>query len=377
MNLRRTWAVARKECLHVIRDPRALGIGIALPMLLLLLFGYALTLDVDRVPLAVWDQSKTPQSRELLSRFTGSRYFELTLAADCYASLEGAVDRREALLALVIPSTFAGDVASGRAAFVQVVADGSDPNTAALALNYAEAAVRGYSNGILLERARRMGARPPAPPLDLRSRVWFNDDLESRYFIVPGLIAVIMMIIGALLTSLTVAREWETGTMEQLLSTPVRPAEFIFGKLVPYFAIGLFDLALSVAAGRFLFDVPIRGSLLVLFPISVVFLAVALGLGILISAVAKQQLLASQVAFVVTFLPAFLLSGFMTDTANMPVPLQVISRIVPARYFVTLLRGLYLKGVGPRVLAGEGLLLVAFAVAVLFLAVRAMKKKVG
>lgn len=377
MNLRRTWAVARKECLHVIRDPRALGIGIALPMLLLLLFGYALTLDVDRVPLAVWDQSNTPESRELLSRFAGSRYFELTLTADGYGPLEAAIDRREALLSLVIPSTFAGDIGAGRAASVQVVADGSDPNTAALALNYAESVVRGYSGGILVERARTMGALPPAPPLDLRPRVWFNDDLESRFFIVPGLIAVIMMIIGALLTSLTVAREWETGTMEQLLSTPVRPAELLFGKLVPYFAIGLLDLALSVAAGRFLFGVPIRGSLLVLFPISVVFLAVALGLGILISAVAKQQLLASQVAFVATFLPAFLLSGFMTDTTNMPVPLQVISRLIPARYFVTILRGLYLKGVGPSVLAREGLLLVAFAVGVLFLAVRAMKKKVG
>lgn len=369
--------MARKECLHVVRDPRALGIGIALPMLLLLLFGYALTLDVDRVPLAVWDQSKTPQSRELLSRFAGSRYFEWTLAADGYGALEGAVDRREALLALVIPSTFAGDVEAGRPASVQVIADGSDPNTASLALNYAESVVRGYSADVLVERARRMGARPPAPPLDLRPRVWFNDDLESRYFIVPGLIAVIMMIIGALLTSLTVAREWETGTMEQLLSTPVRPAELIFGKLVPYFAIGLLDLALSVAAGRFLFGVPIRGSLLVLFPISVVFLAVALGLGILISAVAKQQLLASQVAFVLTFLPAFLLSGFMTDISNMPLPLQFVSRLVPARYFVTILRGLYLKGVGPGVLAREGLLLVAFAVAVLFFSVRAMKKKVG
>jgi ABC-2 type transport system permease protein len=377
MNLRRIRAVAQKETLHVIRDPRALGIGIAIPMLLLLLFGYALTLDVDRVPLAVWDQSHTPESRELLSRFTGSRYFELTLAADGYAQLERALDRRDALLALVIPSTFAGDVAAGRPTSVQVVADGSDPNTATLALNYADVAVRGYSGAVLQHRALRSGIAAPFPPLDLRPRVWFNDDLDSRFFIVPGLIAVIMMIIGGLLTSLTVAREWETGTMEQLLSTPVRPAELILGKLVPYFVIGMLDLTLSVAAGRFLFGVPIRGSLLFLFAISSVFLAVALGLGILISAVAKQQLLASQVAFVVTFLPAFLLSGFMTDTANMPPPLQAISRLVPARYFVTLLRGLTLKGAGPRELATEVLLLVAFATGVLLLAIRAMKKRIG
>jgi ABC-2 type transport system permease protein len=346
-------------------------------MLLLLLFGYALTLDVDRVPLAVWDQSGTPESREFLGRFAGSRYFEVVLAAHGYGAMEEALDRREAILALVIPSTFAGDIGAGRPTSVQVVADGSDPNTATLALNYAESIVRTYSGGILLERARRAGVRPPEPALDLRPRVWFNDDLESRFFIVPGLIAVIMMIIGGILTSLTVAREWETGTMEQLLSTPVRPSELVFGKLIPYFAIGLIDLALSVAAGRFLFGVPIRGSILFLFAISSVFLALALGIGILISAVAKQQLLASQVAFVATFLPAFLLSGFMTDTSNMPAPLQVVSRLVPARYFVTLLRGLYLKGAGPGVMALEVTLLAAFASVVLAAAVRAMKKRIA
>lgn len=377
MNARRVKAVAKKECLHLLRDPRALGVGVAVPMLLLLLFGYALTLDVDRVPLVVWDQSRTSASRELLSRFQGSRYFHLLPQASGYGDLERALDRRDAVLALVVPPDFGGLVGAGRTARLQVLADGSDPNTAALALNYAQAVAAGYSADLLVERLGRAGTPLPAPPLELRARVWFNADMESRFFIVPGLIAVIMMIIGALLTSLTVAREWETGTMEQLLSTPVRPAEIVAGKLVPYFALGLLDLALSVAAGRWLFSVPIRGDLLVLLAFSTIFLLGALGLGLFISAAAKQQLLASQVAFVVTFLPAFLLSGFMTDTANMPPALQVISHLVPARYMVTLLRGLYLKGLGPPALAGEGLFLLAFTALVLALSVRALKKRIA
>ncbi len=377
MNVRRVRAVAWKECLHVARDPRALGVGVAIPVLLLLLFGYALTLDVDRVPLAVWDQSRSAASREILSRFGGSRYFVLLPPASGYGELERALDRREAVLALVVPSNFGRLAGTGRAARLQVIADGSDPNTAALAMNYARAVVDGYSADLLLERVRRAGAAAPRVPLDLRVRVWFNAGLESRLFIVPGLIAVIMMIIGGMLTSLTIAREWETGTMEQLISTPVRPAEIVAGKLVPYFALGFFDLALSVASGRWLFGVPIRGSLLVLLAFSSVFLAGALGLGLLVSAVAKRQLLAGQLAFVVTFLPGFLLSGFMTDTANMPAALQLLSHAVPARYMVTLLRSLYLKGLGPGALAGEGLFLLAFTALVLALSVGALKKRIG
>lgn len=377
MKLRRVKAVAWKECLHVWRDPRAMGVGVAIPMLLLLLFGYALTLDVDRVPLAVWDQSRSHASRELLSRFAGSRYFSILQGREGYGPIEEALDRREAVLALVIPSDFGRLTGTGRTARVQVIADGSDPNTAALALNYAQAVAGAYSSELLVERTLRAGGARSQPPLDLRPRVWFNADMDSRFFIVPGLIAVIMMIIGGLLTSLTIAREWETGTMEQLISTPVRPVEIVAGKLVPYFAMGLFDLGLSVAAGRWLFGVPIRGSLVVLLVFSSIFLAGALGLGLLVSAVAKKQLLASQLAFVFTFLPAFLLSGFMTDTANMPVALQVISHVVPARYMVTLLRGLYLKGLGPAALAGEGLFLLAFTATVLTLSVGVLKKRIG
>lgn len=375
MNLRRTWAVARKESLHILRDPRALGVSIALPLVLLMLFGYALTLDVDHVPLIVWDQSGTPASRDLAARFTGSPYFSLVASVDRYEAIGEALDNGGALVALVIPREFGQRVAGGRPTEVQIIADGSDANTATIAMNYAEAIVKTFSGEVRLKLARRMGVSPPQAPLDVRTRVWFNTDMISMNYIVPGLIAVIMMLIAALLTSLTVAREWETGTMEQLISTPVRGSELILGKLAPYIAVGALDMVLSVVAGRFLFHVPLRGSLLVLAAMSMVYLVGALSMGILISIAAKNQLLASQVAFMATFLPAFLLSGFMFDISNMPKVLQAVTYLVPARYFVAMLRGLYLKGVGPADLYGEGLFLLGFSALMVVLSLVNFKKR--
>ena len=375
INLRRLVAVARKEFIHVLRDKRALAIAILLPMIMLMIFGYALTLDLDRVPLAILDQSRTPQSRELVARFEGSRYFSVVQRAGSEREVEAAINRGQAMLGLVVPLDFGRRVASERKTQVQVLADGSDANTTTLALAYAETIVRGYSQEVLVMKVRRLTGKAPALPMELRPRVWFNTDMESKIFIVPGLIAVIMMLITALLTSLTVAREWETGTMEQLISTPVRAPELIQGKLTPYFLVGMVDMLLSVLAGRFLFEVPIRGSLVLLFGVSAVFLVGALALGIFISTLAKSQLLASQAAFVATFLPAFLLSGFLFDIGNMPRPLQVITNIIPARHFVTVLRGLYLKGTGLAQLWPQCLLLVAFAALMLLLAIRTFKKR--
>ncbi len=375
MNLRRFRAVARKEFIHVIRDPRALGIAILLPLVLLLLFGYALTLDVDKVPIVIWDQSQTPQSRELASRFTASRYFSLVRSVDSYGEIVDALDHGRALMGLVLPVEFGRLVSAGRPVEVQLIADGSDSNTATIAMGYADAVVQKYSLEASVSIARRLLGGTLNAPLELRSRAWFNMDMESKDNIVPGLIAVIMMLIAALLTSLTIAKEWETGTMEQLISTPVRPVELVLGKLTPYFTIGMLDMFLSVAAGRWLFGVPLRGSLLALVAMSAIYLAGGLSMGILISAVAKNQLLASQMAFMMTFLPAFLLSGFMFDIENMPRALRLVTYVVPARYFVTMLRWLYLKGVGPSVLYPEGLLLLLFGTVMMVLAVRVFRKK--
>jgi ABC-2 type transport system permease protein len=371
---RRVWAVARKETIHIVRDPRSLAVAIAIPMLMLLLFGYALTLDVDRVPLMIWDQSETGASRELISHFLGSRYFSLRAYARNYRELVRAIDSGEVLVVLVIPREFAKQVEAGRASEVQVIADASDANTATLALGYAEAATAAYSRELTVQQFRRMGITPPRPALDARARVWFNPDMESKNFIVPGLIAVIMMVIAALLTSLTIAREWERGTMEQLISTPIKGPELIAGKLIPYFALGMLDVLIAVAMGQFLFHVPLRGSALLLFGMASVFLIGALSLGILISVGMRTQLLASQVAMVATFLPAFLLSGFMYAIANMPWPIQLITYVVPARYFILLMRGIYLKGIGLEILGLEALFLAVFAV-VTFTAANLMFRK--
>jgi ABC-2 type transport system permease protein len=358
-------------------------------MLMLGIFGYALTLDVDRVPLVVWDQSRSPASREFISAFAGSRYFAMRGSVNAYQEIERAINTGQALMAMVIPVDFAravstaGAVAAGRtvttarAAPVQVIVDGSDANTATIAMGYASIATLAYSQAVSLRALRHGGGAAAAVPLDLRPRVWFNEELESRNFIIPGLIAVIMMVIAALLTSLTVAREWERGTMEQLISTPLRARELILGKLIPYFVIGLVDVALAVLMGEFLFGVPLRGSVGLLFGMAAIFLAGSLALGLLISILTKSQLLANQLALVLTFLPAFLLSGFMFAIGNMPIPIQLFTYLIPARYFITMLKGIYLKGIGLEILAGEAIFLTIFGVVIVVLANALFKKKVA
>jgi len=377
MNLRRLLAVSRKETLHIRRDPRSLILAMGIPMLMLLMFGYALTLDVDRVPFVVWDQGHTPESREFIARFTATRYFDFQGTVADYAGLERAIDSRQAMLALVLPPDFAPRLAAGRSAGVQAIVDGSDANTAGIVLGYTQAIASGFNQQLALEQVRRITGQAPVPALDLRTRVWFNPDLESRNFIVPGIMAVIMGLIAALLTSLTIAREWERGTMEQLISTPVKPAELILGKLLPYSVIGLANMVIAVLMAVFLFDVPLRGSVPLLFAVGMIFVVGTLAQGILISTVAKQQLLASQFAMISTFLPAFLLSGFAFAIANMPLPVQGITYIVPARYFVALVKGIFLRGVGLETLWRDALFLVVFALIVIGIAIRKTRKRLS
>ena len=375
MKLLRIWAVARKEFLHILRDARSLAMAIAIPMLLLVLFGYALTLDVDEVPVAVWDQSESPASRELLAAFSGSRYFSFREHVRNYRELGDAIDSRRAMVGLVIPADFSRRIEARRSASVQMIVDGSDANTATLAIGYAEAVVEGYSQSVAVSQMERVRGRRPVPPLEVRSRVWFNAELEGRNYIIPGLIAVIMMVIAATLTSGTIAREWERNTMEQIISTPLQGRELILGKLLPYFALGLFDVLLAFLMGKYLFAVPFRGSVALLFLCAAFFLVGALALGILISIVARTQLLANQLAMLATFLPAFLLSGFLFAIRNMPDVLQWVTYLVPARYFITLLRGVYLKGIGLEILAAETLLLMLFGTLLVLLATRKFQKK--
>lgn len=377
MSFRRTRAVFLKECRHILRDVRSLIIALAIPLLMLLLFGFALSLDVDRIPTLVYDADRTSASHELIQRFAGSRYFEIRGYVDSYAPIEHGIDRGRILMGLAIPRDYGKRIAGGETAPVQMLLDGSDSNTASIALGYVDALVSAYSFELRSAALNRKGGRKLEPPVDARLRVWYNSSLQSKNYVVPGLIAVILMIIAALLTSLTVAREWEMGSMEQLLSTPLRPAELVLGKMAAFFLLGVTDTVMAIFIGRVIFNVPFRGSVLLLAVTGCVFLSGALFWGIFISAAAKSQLLAYQVGFLTSFLPAFLLSGFVYALENMPPVIQAISHIFPARYFVTILKGIFLKGVGIEVLWLDILFLLAYGGIVFLLATRKVTGKLA
>lgn len=376
ISYRRTRAVFLKECRHIVRDVRSLIMALAVPLLMLLLFGFALSLDVDRIPTLIYDADRTSESRDLVERFAGSRYFEIRGYVDAYQPIEEGIDRGRILMGVTIPREYGKRVAAGQTAPVQVLLDGSDSNTASIALGYVDALIRGYGLELRSEALMRKGGRRLEAAVDPRLRVWYNSTLESKNQVVPGLIAVILMIIAALLTSLTIAREWEMGSMEQLLSTPLRPAELILGKMLAFFLLGVTDMLIAVLVGLGVFHVPFRGSVLLLAGTSAVFLIGALFWGIFISAATRSQLMAYQMGFLTSFLPAFLLSGFIYAIENMPLPIQVVSYIFPARYFVRILRGIFLKGVGLEVLWLEVLFLAAYTAIVFLLAVRKLRQRI-
>jgi ABC-2 type transport system permease protein len=377
MNARRTWAVARKEVLHIVRDVRSLALALALPALLLLLFGYALTLDVDRIPTIVYDADQSPLSRRLIARFEGSRYFQIIDVADKYAIIDRGINRDRCQLGVVIPRDYSRKLQAGREADIQLLFDGSNSNTASIALGYATALLQAYTAEIISEAQNLKGGGTYRAPLEGRLRVWYNSELKSKNYIVPGLIAVIIMIIASLLTSLTIAREWEMGTMEQLLSTPVRAQEIVLGKMSAFFALGIIDMLIALAAGVGIFKVPLRGSVLFLFVGSCIFLVGALCWGILLSALTRSQLLAYQLGMLTSFLPAFILSGFIFAIENMPAVIQIITYIFPARYFIIILKGVFLRGVGLEVLWAEVALLLVYASVVFFVAARRLRQKIA
>lgn len=374
MNLKRVRAIANKEYIQIIRDPRSLALGLLIPIILIVLFGYALSLDIKDVPLAVWDQDNSKASVDFMLNFKNSEYFRIIGYYDNYRDLERLLNFGRTMMVLVLPKDFSRYLYSNQSVPVQLILDGSDSNTATIALGYAQGVVQQYNEKLFNKASQTTLVN--SQPISLDQRIWFNQDFESKNFIVPGLIAIIMMIIAALLTSLTVAREWERGTMEQLISTPVRSSELIIGKFLPYFAIGMIDLVIAVILGRFVFFVPLRGSLIQLFIMSALFLTGALSLGIYISTVAKSQLMASQMAILTSFLPTFLLSGFTYEIFNMPQVVQAITFLIPARYFIKILRGIYLKDVGMLELWPEAICLIVFSILMSRLAIHKFKKKI-
>lgn len=370
MSRTRLLAVARKEVIQLRRDTRSLALAFLLPLLLIILFGYAISWDVDDIKTAVLVQDRSARSRELLDAFWSSGYFTLVKRLERYDEIEALLDRGAVRVVLVVPPDFAQDLDAGRPAKLQALVDGSDANTATIALGYTRAIVQSFSRNV------RLDGHVLGSPIQTRTRVWYNEELLSRNMIVPGLVAVIMMIIAAMLTSLTIAREWERGTMEQLVSTPVTRGEVVLGKLLPYVAIGLIDVVLVSVVGVLLFGVPFRGNPALLMALSLAFVIGAAGLGMFISAVARSQLLATQLAMVLTFLPAFLLSGFMYAIEVMPSTLRALTYLIPARYFLVVTRGIFLKGVGADVLHVQGWLMIGFAVAGPLAAAHVFRKRI-
>ncbi|MEI8348555.1 MAG: ABC transporter permease [Candidatus Omnitrophota bacterium] len=377
MNLKRICAIALKEFVQIKRDPRSLGLAIGIPVFMLLIFGYGLSLDIDHVRTIVWNQDASSQfSRDFLLNFKNSKYFKIVGYTDNYRDIQHMIDSGEVLMALIIPKEFSRYLESGKPAPLQLIVDGSDANTATISMNYVRSVVAKYNVDLLTSTFAEHGLKPPRL-VDARPRIWFNEGLNSTWFIVPGVIAMIMMIISSLLTSICIAREWERGTMEQLISTPVKTPELVIGKFIPYFAIGLLDLAIGVFMARFLFGVPFRGSYFLLTVLSALFLTGALFQGILISVVARTQLMATQLASLSTMIPTVLLSGFIYPIFNMPKFIQPFTYLIPARYYIVILRELFLKGNGIQTMWDEALFLLLFAAGMLVLAVRRFRKKVA
>lgn len=375
MKLSRTWAIAKKEFVHIYRDPRSLALVILMPVLLMLLFGYAVTLDVKKVSMAVLDRDRSQESLNFIQRFSASPYFHLRFWVQDEKTMMRLVDQGEVKMGLILPWDFSKTIKAERIVPVQALIDGADANTASIILSYAQAIARQYTQEKTVLKATRMGMQNLNFPVEARPRVWFNEDLESKNYFVPGLVAVIISIIGVLLTGQVIVREWEKGTMELLISTPVRKGELMVGKLFPYFFLGLLDLSLSVLMGKWLFEVPMRGSVTLLFALSCIYILVALALGLTISTFARTQLLANQMAMVIGFLPTFLLSGFTFVIANMPMWLQIITYGIAPRYYVTIVKEIFLKGAGFSFLWRETLVLAGMALAGLWVATRSFKKE--
>ncbi|MGB6546089.1 MAG: ABC transporter permease [Candidatus Acidiferrales bacterium] len=375
MNFNRILAMMKKEVLQIRRDPRSLLIILLMPVLQLFIYGYALNLDVHHVPLCIYDEDGTQFSQYLVNRFSATNYFDIVHVAGNYRDVVQQIDSGNAVAALVIPPRFTETIHSGQRATVQLILDASDSNSASVALGYVQSIVANYSAGVAAQWAQSHNAFVGPPPVNFQARTWFNEDLQSAATFVPGVVAMVMAVVGAFLTSLTIAREWERGTMEQLISTPVGRMEIEIGKLTPYFVIGMVDTALCAVAAVYWFDVPFRGSWIVLFGSSALFLIVVLSLGYYISVVAKSQLAASQMALMATFLPTFLLSGFLFPLEQMPVAVQIIGRALPAVYFVSILREVFLKGTAFRQMGPQLGALAIYMVILLTLATRAFHKR--
>ncbi|WPC67833.1 ABC transporter permease [Rhodoferax ferrireducens] len=375
MKWRRVKAIVVKESLQIVRDPRSLMIALLIPLLQMFLLGYGISLDIKQIPLCAYDNEGSQTSQDLLRRFSASPYFSLQGQATSYAEVGRSLDDGRCSIAIVIPSGFSKRLNDTGQGLVQALLDATDTNNASLAAGYASAVIASYSAAAQLQTIEQRGASVQTlTPVEVRARVWFNEDMVSRNFIIPGVVALVMAIIGSQLSSLTIAREWERGTMELLVSTPIQPLELMLGKLLPYFVVGMVDACICLALAVFWFEVPFRGTLSALFFTTGLFLTVVLCIGYYVSVSIRSQVGASQVALLLTMLPTTLLSGFSFPIDQMPTAVQAVTYIVSGRYYVTILKALFLKGAPWGELAPPIFCLALYAAAMVLLAARAFRK---
>jgi ABC-2 type transport system permease protein len=375
MSWRRIAAITHKEVIQIWRDPRSLLIVLLMPLIQLFIYGYAVSLDVKHVPLCVYDRDSTQTSQDLLKHFQATDYFNIVRTSDSYSDVLHNIDYGVCTVAVVVPPQFSEDLRTGGGAKLQLLLDASDNNTAMVGMGYAQSIAQTYSADLQVSSTRSRGFSSSVPSVDFQARTWFNEDLESMANLVPGIVALVMAVVGAFLTSLTIAREWERGTMEQLISTPVGRLEIQIGKLAPYFLIGIADTAICAAVSLWWFAVPFRGRWSVLFGSSALFMVVVLSLGYYISVTAKSQLGACQLALLATFLPTFLLSGFVFPIDQMPIVVQWITTILPGRYYVEILRSVFLKGTDFKILSGHIFALGIIACVFVFFSTQAFQKR--
>lgn len=362
--MRRTIAIARKEWMHILRDPRSLIILFLMPLMMVFLYGYAITMDVRNISLGVWDGDNTVQSRDLIRDIVHSGYFiEKVHLASCDA-VDDAIQRRQVKAVLSIPNGYGKNTINGTPPPVGVWVDGSDANTASVIQSYIRAIMAGRSI-----TSSTLAASNGTAPFDVRQKVFYNPELKSSHFIVPGLVAILMMMICAMLTSLAIVREKETGTFEQLLVSPILAWELIIGKVLPYLILSFLVAAFILAVGYLHFDVPFQGSILLLAVFLMIYLFCALSLGLLISTIADSQRLAMLIALLTTLLPSVILSGFIFPIRSMPPIIQIITYIVPAKYFLTILRGIMLKDCGLGILWSQTMVLLGMGVVLVIVSV--------
>jgi ABC-2 type transport system permease protein len=371
----RVLAIMRKEMIQIWRDPMSLLVILLMPLIQLFVFGYAVNLDIKHVPLCVYDRDGTQVSQDLLKHFQATEYFQIVHLDESYRDVVRHIDASACTVAIVVPPQFSEQLHSSGQANVQALLDASDNNTASIGMAYAQAILQSYASQVQVDWLAKQGVKANPPNVNFQARTWFNQNLESMVNFVPGVVAIVMSVIGAFLMSLTIAREWERGTMEQLISTPVGKLEIQIGKLVPYFCIGMADTALCVAAAIWWFGVPFRGSWAVMSGCSTLFLITVLSLGYFISVNGKSQLNASQVSFLVTLLPAFLLSGFVFPIDQMPLVVQWITRVFPARYYVFILRNVFLKGTSLRFMTSHIFALAVMSVVLIALSTVTFHKR--